>query len=73
MITASGVTVVYFVLEQDTLSAANAPVICIHAPPPPTYGDSGGIPLLWCSASTFGLSPQCQGSAGVITLGHLPW
>ena len=27
-------------------------------PPPPTYGDSGEIASLWCSASTFWLSPQ---------------
>ena len=36
-------------------------------PPPPT-----GIAWLKCRAITFWLSPQCRGSAGVITLGHLP-
>ena len=38
----------------------------------PTYGDSRGIAGVRCWTITFLLSPQCRGSVGVITLGHLP-
>ena len=38
----------------------------------PSYGDSRGIAGVRCWTITFWLSPQCRGSAGVITLGHLP-
>ena len=38
----------------------------------PIYGDSRGIAGVRCWTITFWLSPQCQGSVGVITLGHLP-
>ena len=38
----------------------------------PTYGDSRGKAGVRCWTIAFWLSPQCRGSVGVITLGHLP-
>ena len=55
---------IYTIFKED-----NTPVICIHGP---TYGDSRGIAGVRYWTITFLLSPQCRGSLGVITLGHLP-
>ena len=65
---------IYTKFKEDNIpvniSVIYAPVICIHAPP--TYRDSRGIAGVRCWTITFLLSPQCRGSVGVITLGHLP-
>ena len=51
---------------------SNAPVICNHCPPSPTYGEGWGIAGLKCRAITFQVSPQRRGNDRVLTLGFLP-
>ena len=54
------------ILKDNNVGIVNAPVICNHTP---TYGVGCRIVGLRCRAITFPLSPQCGGSARVLTLG----
>ena len=53
---------IYTIFKEDQSFVSTAP----------TYGDSRGIAGVRCWTITFLLSPQCQGSVGVIKLGHFP-
>ena len=52
----------------------NAPVIVTTAPDPHTHTQREGWGIAWLKygAVTFGLSLQCRGNEGVLTLGFLP-